>query len=211
MVNYLMTLGWAPKGDEIQPWAGMQDDFRLEDVNHSPAFFDVKKLSAFNGEYIRRMTPEQFLDACRPWLLAADAPFSADRFDESVFLALAPVIQPRCATLADAPGVIDFVFLPDPVFDDEAWAKAIAAPGAVEVLRGTIARWVALPGWSADPLKTAFDDVAAANDLKPGKAQAPVRIAVTGRTSGPPLYEPIEILGRDETLRRLRAAEARLG
>jgi glutamyl-tRNA synthetase len=211
MVNYLMTLGWAPKGEEIQPWAGMQDDFRLQDVNHSPAFFDLKKLNAFNGEYIRRLAPEAFLDATRAWLFADDAPFPADRFDEAVFLAMAPDIQQRSSTLADAPGVVDFVFQPDPVFDDEAWAKAIAAPNAVGVLRGTIAAFEALSDWTADALKAAFDAVADSFELKPGKAQAPVRIAVTGRTSGPPLYLPLEILGRDEVLRRLRAAEARIG
>jgi glutamyl-tRNA synthetase len=107
--------------------------------------------------------------------------------------------------------VVDFVFLVDPVFDDAAWAKAIAAPNAAGVLRGTIAAFAALDDWSAEPLKTAFDDVAASFELKPGKAQAPVRIAVTGRTSGPPLYLPLEILGRDEVLRRLWAAEARIG
>ena len=56
MVNYLMTLGWAPKGDtEIVPWSQIEDEFRLEDVTHSPAFFDLKKLAAFNGEYIRAL------------------------------------------------------------------------------------------------------------------------------------------------------------
>lgn len=212
MVNYLMTLGWAPHGgEEIQPWAQMQADFRLEDVNHSPAFFDLKKLAAFNGEYIRRMSPEEFLDASRAWLLADDAPYPADRFDEQVFLALAPVVQPRAQTLADAPGVLDFVFLDEPVLDEAAWDKAIAAPGAADVLRGTIAAWDALADWQAEPLKAAFDGVAEALGMKPGKAQAPVRIAVTGRTVGPPLYEPVEILGRDVTMRRLRAAEARIG
>jgi glutamyl-tRNA synthetase len=211
MVNYLMTLGWAPKGEEIQPWEGMQADFRLEDVNHSPAFFDLKKLNAFNAEYIRRLAPDAFLDASRRWLLADDAPFPADRFDEAVFLAMAPDVQQRSATLADAAGVVDFVFLPDPVFDEEAWAKAIAAPNAVGVLRGTIAAFDALDTWTADALKAAFDAVAESFELKPGKAQAPVRIAITGRTSGPPLYLPLEILGRDEVLRRLRAAEARIG
>ena len=56
MVNYLMTLGWAPKGDtEIVPWKQIEEEFRLEDVTHSPAFFDLKKLAAFNGEYIRAL------------------------------------------------------------------------------------------------------------------------------------------------------------
>ena len=69
MVNYLMTLGWAPKGDtEIVPWAQIEADFRLEDVTHSPAFFDIKKLTSFNGEYIRAMPIDQFIVACEPWL-----------------------------------------------------------------------------------------------------------------------------------------------
>ena len=210
MVNYLMTLGWAPKGgEEIQPWPQMQADFRLEDVNHSPAFFDLKKLGAFNGEYIRRMSPEKFLEACRPWLFAADAPFPADRFDEAVFLAMAPVIQPRATTLAEAPAVIDFLFLADPAIDADAWAKATATPELVGVLRSSTAAFEALTDWHADALKAAFESAAEANGFtKPGKAQAPVRVAITGRTVGPPLFES---MGRDETLRRLRNAGATIG
>ena len=69
MVNYLMTLGWAPHGDEeIVAWSRIQAEFRLEDVNHSPAFFDLKKLAAFNGEYIRAMSLDQFISACEPFL-----------------------------------------------------------------------------------------------------------------------------------------------
>ncbi len=212
MVNYLMTLGWAPKGDvEIQPWDRMQTDFRLEDVNHSSAFFDLKKLAAFNGEYIRALTPRQFLDACRPWLFAPDAPFPADRFEESVFLAMAPVIQPRCVTLADAAAVVDFLFLADPVIDADAWAKATATSESVGVLRDTLDAYELLAHWSAEPLKAVLEAVAVAHDLKPGKAQAPIRVAITGRTVGPPLFESLEQLGRHETLRRLRAAMATLG
>ena len=212
MVNYLMTLGWAPKGgEEIQPWAQMQDDFRLGDVNHSSAFFDLKKLAAFNGDYIRAMSPDEFLEACRPWLLAADAPFPADRFDEQTFLAMSPVIQPRATTLAEAPGVVDFLFLESPRFDDDALVKATAAPSAIAVLHDTIAAFDALEEWSAELLKAAFEAVAAAHELKPGKAQTPVRIAVTGRTVGPPLFESLQFLGRDETMRRLRIMEGLIG
>jgi glutamyl-tRNA synthetase len=208
MANYLMTLGWAPKGgEEIQPWEQMQADFRLEDVNHSSAFFDLKKLAAFNGEYIRALSPEEFLEACRPWLFAADAPFPADRFDEQTFLAMAPVIQPRATTLAEAPGVVDFLFLEAPRFGDDALAKATAAPSAMAVLRDTIAAFDSLGEWSAEALKAAFEGVAAAHELKPGKAQTPVRIAVTGRTVGPPLFESLQFLGRHETMRRLRILE----
>jgi glutamyl-tRNA synthetase len=211
MVNYLMTLGWAPKGAEIQPWSSMETDFRLEDVNHSPAFFDLKKLAAFNGEYIRAMSPQQFLEACRPWLFAPDAPFPAERFDEAVFLAMAPVVQPRCNTLADAPGVIDFLFLADAQIDADAWAKSTSTPESVSVFRATLAAYEIIDRWTSDTLKAALDTIADEHGLKAGKAQAPVRVAVTGRTVGPPLFESLEHLGRAETLRRLRVAAATLG
>lgn len=211
MVNYLMTLGWTPKGLEIQPWAQMEGDFLLDDVAHSPAFFDLKKLAAFNGEYIRMLTPEQFAEACRPWLLATDAPFPADRFDERVFLAMAPHIQPRCVTLADAAGVVDFLFLADPVIDEAAWAKTFGAAEAVAVLRESVFAYDTLPEWTADALKGALETIGEGHGLKLGKTQAPVRAAVTGRIVGPPLFEALEVLGRVESLRRMRAAEAMLG
>ncbi|HEX6869991.1 MAG TPA: glutamate--tRNA ligase, partial [Micromonosporaceae bacterium] len=69
MRNYLMLLGWAPSGDrEIVPWSVIETEFRLEDVNPSPAFFDEKKLRAFNGEYIRALSVADFIEACQPWL-----------------------------------------------------------------------------------------------------------------------------------------------
>ncbi len=210
MVNYLMTLGWTPKGPEVQPWTQIEDDFRLEDVHLSPAFFDLKKLAAFNGDYIRLLSTDEFVEACRPWLLGPDAGFPADRFDESKFRAMAPHIQPRCVTLADAPGVVDFVFLAEPVIDQDAWAKVFAATGAVAVLREAIVAYESLRQWQHEALKTALETVGATHDLKLGKAQAPVRAAVSGRAVGPPLFEALEVLGRDETLRRMRTAEASL-
>ena len=96
MVNYLMTLGWSPGEQEIQPWPAIEAAFRLEDVNLSPAFFDVKKLSAFNGEYIRMMSVDELVAACDPWL--------PGDWDRARFAAIAPHIQQRLVTLADAPG-----------------------------------------------------------------------------------------------------------
>ncbi len=210
MVNYLMTLGWTPKGEEIQPWAGIEADFLLEDVNHSPAFFDLKKLAAFNGEYIRMLSPEQFMEACRPWLLSGAA-FPADRFDGATFMAMAPHIQPRCVTLAEAPGVVDFLFLAEPVLDESAWEKTFATAEAPAVLHDSVVAYHSLDEWTADSLKASLEAIGETHGLKLGKTQAPVRVAVTGRTVGPPLFEALEALGRAETLRRLRAAEARLG
>ncbi len=210
MVNYLMTLGWAPKGDtEIVPWSQIEADFDLADVNHSPAFFDLKKLAAFNGDYLRAMPVGEFVAACQPYVLGEGVPWPAEGFRADVFEAIAPLVQTRVVTLGEVPAMVDFLFQPDPLIDEVAWTKAIGVAGATEVLAGVTAKYAALAQWRADALKGALDEVGTANGLKLGKAQAPVRVAVTGRSVGPPLFESLELLGRDETLRRLGAALAR--
>ncbi len=209
MVNYLMTLGWAPAGDtEIVPWSRIVDEFRLEDVNHSPAFFDTKKLNAFNGDYIRMMTTDQFVRASEPFL--ARGPWPADRFDMAVYAELAPLVQTRVATLSEIPAMVDFVFLADAPVDDDAWAKTMSSDFARDVL-GDFSTALAGCEWNHETLKSVLEQWTETRGLKLGKTQAPIRVAVTGRTVGPPLFESIEVLGREETIRRLDAALSRLG
>lgn len=211
MVNYLMTLGWAPQGDtEIVPWSRIQSEFRLEDVNHSPAFFDLKKLAAFNGEYIRAMSIDDFISACEPWLHGEAAPWPAERFDAEVFRAMAELVQTRIVTLAEVPSLVDFFFLAEPPFDQASWDKTFASTEAASMLRSARDVFTSAD-WSAEVLKTATETCGTALGLKLGKAQAPVRVAVTGRTVGPPLFEALELLGRDVVLARLDAAISRLG
>ena len=211
MINYLMTLGWAPQGDtEIVPWSRIQDEFRLEDVNHSPAFFDLKKLAAFNGEYVRAMSVDDFVEACRPWLQGDAVPWSSDRFDESVFRAMAELVQTRIVTLSEVPALVDFMFLDEPIVDEVAWTKTFGSPEAVDMLKSALVAFTTV-GWTAESLKSATEECGTALGLKLGKAQAPVRVAVTGRTVGPPLFEALELLGRDVVLERVDAAVRRLG
>jgi glutamyl-tRNA synthetase len=201
MVNYLMTLGWAPKGDtEIVPWGVIQDEFRLEDVTHSPAFFDVKKLTAFNGEYIRALSVDDFVAACENWIPA--------HYDRAVFARLAPELQSRAQTLADAPAQIDFLFA-DPIIDQASWDKAMGQPWAGKLLDGVIAGFETTP-WEADALEAEWRAVSESVGAALRLTQGPVRVAVTGRISGPPLYPALVELGRDETLRRLRMARDRV-
>jgi glutamyl-tRNA synthetase len=212
MRNYLMLLGWAPSGDrEIVPWEVIEAEFRLEDVNSSPAFYDVKKLRSFNGEYIRALSDEEFIEASQPWVAPVDtaaAPWPAEGYDPAAFAAMAPLVKERVAVLSEVPAYVDFLFLDAPPIDDESWAKAMKTDDAAGILDDTIAAWSASP-WEAAPLKEAFDALAERRGLKPGKAQAPVRVAITGRTVGPPLYEAIVVLGAERTLARLREARAR--
>jgi glutamyl-tRNA synthetase len=206
MVNYLMTLGWTPPGaeaagSEIVPWSEIEAAFRLEDVTHSPAFFDVKKLAAFNGDYIRMMPLDEFIER-------AGAELPAD-WDRDRFAAIAPHIQERLTTLREVPEKIDFLFWPedaDVAYDDDSWAKAFGTDWAMPLLADVIGAYEQLDDWSAETLKVVLEDVMTRYGVKLGKAQAPVRVAVTGRSVGPPLFESMEVLGRDETLRRLTLA-----
>jgi glutamyl-tRNA synthetase len=209
MRNYLMLLGWAPRGDrEIVPFDQMVAEFRIEDVNPSPAFFDVQKLRAFNGEYIRALSVAELIDACQPWLQPPVAPWPADRFDPAVFAALAPLAQTRVGVLAEITSMVDFAFLPDPVTDEASWARAMRGPAA-ELLAAAAEAYTDAP-WHADVLRERLEAVGASFGLSLGKAQAPVRVAVTGRTVGLPLFESLAVLGRQETLRRIESARKRV-
>ncbi|MER5425690.1 glutamate--tRNA ligase [Streptosporangium roseum] len=201
MVNYLMLLGWGPGDDrEIMPWAEMVPLFDLANVNPSPAFFDEKKLRAFNGEYIRALPLDTFVARCEPWLDPS--------WDRETFAKVAELAQTRIAVLSEITANVDFLFLDEPVFDQASWDKAMKN-AAVEILTGYLARLEKI-NMDSESLKSALEEVGAEHGLKLGKAQAPVRVAVTGRTVGLPLFESIEALGRERSMDRIRAALARL-
>jgi glutamyl-tRNA synthetase len=209
MVNYLMTLGWAPIGDtEIVPWEQIVQEFSLESVNHSPAFFDIKKLQAFNGEYIRKMPLADFVDAANNILTSAAATWPAERYKPEVFAAMAPLVQTRVAVMAEVVDMVDFLFMAEPPIDDAAFTKAFSADFAIPTLTQIATAFEAIE-WNAESIKQAVEAVGTEHEVKLGKLQGPLRIAITGRSVGPPLFEPIELLGRDESLRRIRAALSR--
>jgi glutamyl-tRNA synthetase len=200
MVNYLMTLGWSPGDEEIVSWSQIEPAFRLEDVNKSPAYFDLKKLAAFNGEYIRKLSIDELVAACDPWLPAS--------WDRQRFRAVAPHIQKRMITLADAASVVDFMFTEDIAIDETAWEKATSTDFAAPLLRDLVDAYESCD-WDAATLKSVMDELSERYAVK-RNAQAAARVATTGRSAGPPLFEMLEVLGRDESLRRLRAGVARL-
>src|SRR6185437_10009842 len=213
MRNYLMLLGWAPAGDrEILPWPVLVDEFRLDEVNLSPAFFDVKKLRAINGIYIRDLPLDEFIAASEPWLTPPVAPWRPEAFSPAVYAAVAPLVQTRVAVMSELTDNVDFLFLDEPAFDEASWSKTMTGPaadvaaGLLDAATGGFATVV----WDAESIRACVEQAAARFDLKLGKAQAPIRVAVTGRTTGLPLFESLHILGRDRTLERLRAARAKL-
>ena len=209
MKNYLMTLGWAPSGDtEIVPFQKIVDEFALGSVNHSAAFFDIVKLHSFNADYIRAMSLEEFINACQPWLTSEKAPWQASEYDPKVFAEIAPLVQTRVQLLQEVPGMVDFLFCDLPTLDDAAFVKAFAPEWAVATLVEVRDGFTACE-FTPDALKAVVEAVGEKHSLKLGKLQAPLRVAVTGRSVGPPLFEPIAMLGREATLKRIDAALAK--
>ena len=209
MRNYLALLGWAPGDDrEVLPVEELVAAFRLEDVKSAPAFFDERKLLHFNGEYLRGLSTEAFLAAAQPFL--ETGPWKAEDFDASVFAAVAPLVQERVKTLAEVPAMVDFLFLRDPPIEDKAWDKRVVRGAAASELLAGAADAYATCEWTATVLHEATKTLGETHGLGLSKAQFPIRVAITGREVGPPLFESLVVLGRDRTLARLRSARTRL-
>ena len=215
MVNYLALLGWGPPdGVEVRPVSELVDLYRLEDVNASPAFFDQKKLSFVNAEHIRAFSTEAFLAAAKPFLTGGAAA-------EAALSSMASEVQERVRTLTEVEPMIEFLVVDEPVMDEASWTKAMTKGKAVaEMLDATIARLEGLAPdqWKPEPIQEAVASAAidaglvnAEGGPQLSKAQGPVRVAISGRTVGPPLWESITVLGRDRTLSRLRSTRTRVG
>lgn len=221
MVNYLALLGWSPKGDvEIVGRDTMIAQFRLEDVSHSPALFDVKKLLHMNGEYLRMLTTEQFVEAAQPWVAPwgsewrptnYEAPWTERQFDPALFRQVAHLVQERVGTLGEIAAMVSFFFLDDVPYDEAAFDKTIRHDEVAKALLASAIETFGSVEWTAVVLHDATLALGTAFDLVLRKSQAPIRCAVTGTLVGPPLFESMELLGRDEVIRRLRAAVARAG
>ncbi|WP_376767200.1 glutamate--tRNA ligase, partial [Streptomyces bohaiensis] len=194
LLNYLSLLGWSIAEDrDIFTLREMADAFEISAVNGNPARFDLKKAEAINAVHLRELSVDEFAVACEPWLRAPYAPWKPEEFDAEAFAALAPLAQTRLTVLSDITDNVDFLFLPEPAVDEKSWEKAMK-PGAPELL-ATARDLIAASDWEAEALKNAVLAAGEAHGLKLGKAQAPVRVAVTGRTVGLPLFESLEVLG----------------
>ena len=218
-VNYLALLGWSPRGDEeIVPRSTLVEQFRLEDVSHSPAFFDVKKLTHMNGEYIRALTLGSFIDAVTPWVAPwssewvpsdREVPWTEAQFDEALFGRVAHLVQERVATLGEIPAMVSFFFLDQVPFDDAAFAKTITHDDSAKSVLTLALDAFASVEWNADALHQSTQRLGESIGLALRKSQAPIRCAVTGTSVGPPLFESMELLGREVVLERLRGALVR--
>jgi glutamyl-tRNA synthetase len=211
MVNHLALLGWGGPGEVESPLTieELTAAFRLTEVTPSPAFFDVKKLQAFNADHIRALPTDDFVERARPFLTRGDAALAALR-------QLAPLVQERVRLLTEVEPMIAFLLDEELEVDQPSWDKGMKG-AAADMLDAVITELEGLEAWDAPGVRGAVEAAAvkagvvnAEGQPQLSKAQAPVRVATTGRSVGPPLFEALEALGRDRTLTRLREARARL-
>jgi glutamyl-tRNA synthetase len=210
LTNYLALLGWSIAEDrDVFSTAELVEAFDVTRVSANPARFDLKKAEAINATHLRALPVEEFISRVTPYLagagLVADPPTAEQ---QRVLDEIAPLAQERMIVLSDAVGLLGFLFTEEVEIDPVAADKQLGA-GAGEVLDAATAALEALEGWTAPAIETALKEALVEGlGRKPRQAFGPVRVAVSGRTVSPPLYESMELLGRGRTLARLAAARA---
>lgn len=207
LVNYLALLGWGTDGeDEILSIEAVVKQFRLESVSKTPAMFDLKKLDWINNHYIQNLDPEVAVKRAVPFLvshgLVSDPPTSQEM---GVLRSAVPLVQVRIDRLSEVPEMIGFL-LRIPEIDAAAWAKVMSHEWAATLLKSMIHELSSLGLWSADAIGKTLRSVAEDAGVKARLAFGPLRVAVSGRSVGPPLFESLEILGRSRSLERAETA-----
>ena len=209
LLNYLALLGWSLGGDrEVFSTTEMAEAFDIARVSTNPARFDLRKAEAINAEWVRRITPADFAARVLERLVVAgtvaDPPTDSERARVE---AAAPLVQERVVVLADAERMLGFLFAGDAFAVDEADAGQLTGAGAT--LRAAREALTGLAEWTAAGLEAVLrSSLVEGLGLKPRVAFGPVRVAVTGARVSPPLFESVELLGREVTLARLDAALA---
>ena len=201
IINYIALLGWCPKDNqEIFTLKELEEAFDISGISKSPSVFDYDKLSWFNGEYIKAMSAEEFTDVAMPYYkkVFGDKEMPYEKFAE--------ILQKRVTQLTQIPEMLDF-FAELPEYSKDLFVNKKSKTNlenAPVVLKEATDRLRALPDWTADAIHDCLINMAAENGLKNGTVMWPVRIAAAGKTVTPGgAIEILDILGREETMRRL--------
>jgi glutamyl-tRNA synthetase len=203
LLNYLALLGWGIADDhDLFSLDEMVTAFDVKDVNSNPAHFDQKKADAINAEHIRRLEPEDFTARLRDYFVAHGHDTG---LDDAGFAVAAALVQTRIVVLGDAWDLVKFFDEGSYALDEKSAAKELRAE-AVPVLDAALVALEGVGEWTTPAIEAALKTALLENlELKPRKAFGPVRVAVTGASVSPPLFESMELLGRDRSLGRLRA------
>ena len=212
IVNYVALLGWSPRGEEAEreffTLEELSRSFDIHGISKSPAIFDLEKLKYFNAHYLRALSPEEFFAVAEPYLRQA---IHAPQVDLKL---VAPLVQPRCDTLLDIAPQVDF-FDALPEYSNELYCHKkmkTNEENSLEALRAVLPVLEGLEDWSYDAIHDALLGLAASLELKNGRILWPVRTALSGKAVTPGgAVELCHILGREESLRRIRKGIEQLG
>jgi len=211
MFNYLAILGWSPDGETtIFDRQEAVEKFDLVDVSKNPAAFDPEKLAWMNGEYIRAMDTTAFAELVRPYV-EAELGRALDSEEWAIFGDIAPLVQERTRLLPEAGSQVTFLFEDFDAYDDQSWDKVMTKEGVVEVLEEGRLAIAGLDTWDTGSVESALRAIPEKLGIGAGKTFQPMRVAVTGSSVSPPLFESISALGRERTLERIDRARAKLG
>jgi glutamyl-tRNA synthetase len=204
LANYLSLLGWSPGEDrEFFGEDVLLAEFDVRRVSRNPARFDIRKLQALNGDWIRSLSVEDLAARIAPVLENA----GLSDIDRSTLIAVVPLIQIRMNQLTEAAELLHFLFVDEDRFAvEEAAAAKGLGEGAGAILRIAHERLGALPEWTAAAIEPLVWGIGEELGLNKKRTATPLRVAVTGRTISPPLFESMELLGRERTLRRIEQA-----
>jgi len=205
LVNYLVRLGWSHGDQEFFTRGELIEVFNLENCGRSAGIFDLEKLQALNAEHIQAKKPAELIAPLAPFMRASGIEFGAGERSERIIATL----QPRSKTLEDMRDQALFYYQ-DKVEYEETPARKFLKPAALEALRLLMAKLESLEDFSEPGLEAAFEQVMTATGLKLGKIAQPVRVALTGRSASPGIFEIVSIIGRESVLRRLQQAIDRI-
>lgn len=209
-VNYVALLGWNFGDDEtVFTRSEMVERFDLSDIQKNPAVFDNEKLTWMNGVYIRELGIDEFIARTLP-AVEVDLGRSLDEAERETYRTIAPLVRERMKVLTEAPDQVRFLFVTDLEYDTASWDKVLTKPDVRAALETALARLGELGEWTTPSIEGALRAMLAELELSAGKGLQPVRVAVTGSSISPPLFESLEALGRSRSLARIQEVLARL-
>jgi glutamyl-tRNA synthetase len=209
LLNYLALLGWSTEdSQQIFTLEELKEKFSVERCGSSPSTFDPAKLLWLNGEKIRAKTPQEVYGLFIDWIDCTGGQALIDGWDRELLKKAIALEHDKIKLLKDIPNLVDFFFKEGVVFDEEAVKKVFekSKESASVVVKEAASRLSAQSDFSAEALEKFARDLAAEKGLGTGKVFHPIRVAISGRTQGPSLFHMMEVMGKDEVIKRLNAA-----
>jgi glutamyl-tRNA synthetase len=213
LLNYLSLLGWSLAPDrDVFSSEEMVAAFDISTVNPNPARFDLRKAESINGDHIRLLSAEDFLERCLPYLQTAgliDAASTPHHWE--MLHAILPHVQERVGLLAEVPPMLAFLYTADETLDIAPEAASTLTESAAAVLDASLEALHGLDVWDREHLESALREaLVEKRGISPRHAFGPLRVGISGRRVSPPLFESMEVLGRDSSLTRLVRLRASL-